>query len=182
MFGPLWPGADKAWTFLAPMEGITHPAFRALIAARPGLGVVCTEFVRICSTGLGAKHLREQVIRAPGAALSVQVMGNHIEHMAEATEIVAGAGAGLATIIRRRAFKGTFAVITSLLLPLAAFQAVPAVREQLDPNYKESALPPIGEMYSEIERTPREVQPARSKVTSGIPGLGLPQPATNELP
>jgi nifR3 family TIM-barrel protein len=77
------------------MEGITHPAFRALIAARPGLGVVCTEFVRICSTGLGAKHLREQVVRAPGAALSVQVMGNHIEHMAEATEIVAAAGADL---------------------------------------------------------------------------------------
>lgn len=95
MFGPIWPGAERAWTFLAPMEGITHPAFRALIAARPGLGVVCTEFVRICSTGLGAKHLREQVVRAPGAALSVQVMGNHIEHMAEATEIVAEAGADL---------------------------------------------------------------------------------------
>jgi nifR3 family TIM-barrel protein len=77
------------------MEGVTHPAFRALIAERPGLGVVCTEFVRIASTGLGAKFLRQQVVRAPGSALSVQVMGNHIEHMAEATEIVAGAGADL---------------------------------------------------------------------------------------
>jgi len=90
-----WPGAEIAWTFLAPMEGVTHPAFRALIARRPGVGVVCTEFVRIASTGLGERHLREQVVRAPGAALSVQVMGNHLEHMAEATAIVAAAGADI---------------------------------------------------------------------------------------
>jgi tRNA-dihydrouridine synthase B len=92
---PRWPGADRAWTFLAPMEGVTHPAFRALIARRGGVGVVCTEFVRIAATGLGAKFLRQQVVRAPGAALSVQVMGNHLEHMAEATEIVAAAGADI---------------------------------------------------------------------------------------
>lgn len=77
------------------MEGVTHPAFRALIARRPGVGVVCTEFVRIASTGIGERHLREQVVRAPGAALSVQVMGNHLEHMAEATAIVAAAGADI---------------------------------------------------------------------------------------
>ncbi len=92
---PPWPGAEKAWTFLAPMEGVTHPAFRELIARRAGIGVVCTEFVRIAATGLGPKHLREQVVRAPGAALSVQVMGNHLQHMAEATEIVASAGADI---------------------------------------------------------------------------------------
>jgi len=91
----MWPGSSTAWTFLAPMEGVTDPAFRELIARRPGVGVVCTEFVRIASSGLGAKYLRQQVVRAPGAALSVQVMGNHIEHMAEATEIVAQAGADL---------------------------------------------------------------------------------------
>jgi tRNA-dihydrouridine synthase B len=90
-----WPGAEKAWTFLAPMEGVTHPAFRAAVARRPGVGVVCTEFVRISSAGIGPRHLREQVVRAPGAALSVQVMGNHLEHMAEATAIVAAAGADI---------------------------------------------------------------------------------------
>lgn len=90
-----WPGAEIAWTFLAPMEGVTHPAFRALIARRRGVGVVCTEFVRIASTGIGERHLREQVVRAPGAALSVQVMGNHLEHMADATAIVASAGADI---------------------------------------------------------------------------------------
>ena len=77
------------------MEGVTHPAFRALIAERPGIGVVCTEFVRICSTGLGREALRQQVVRAPQTALSVQVMGNHLEHMAEAAEIVSGAGADI---------------------------------------------------------------------------------------
>jgi tRNA-dihydrouridine synthase B len=90
-----WPGAEIAWTFLAPMEGVTHPAFRALIARRAGVGVVCTEFVRIASTGIGERHLREQVVRAPGAKLSVQVMGNHLEHMAEATAVVASAGADI---------------------------------------------------------------------------------------
>ncbi len=90
-----WPGSEKAWTFLAPMEGVTHPPFRALIAQRAGIGVVCTEFVRIAATGLGSKFLREQVVRAPGAALSVQVMGNHLEHMADATEIVSAAGADI---------------------------------------------------------------------------------------
>jgi tRNA-dihydrouridine synthase B len=77
------------------MEGVTHPAFRALIARRPGVGVVCTEFVRISATGLGERHLARQVVRADGAALSVQVMGNHLEHMAEATAIVAAAGADI---------------------------------------------------------------------------------------
>ncbi len=90
-----WPGAATAWTFLAPMEGVTHPAFRALVSRRPGLGVVCTEFVRIAGSGLGVRFLRQQVVKAPGVALSVQVMGNHLEHMAEATSIVANAGADL---------------------------------------------------------------------------------------
>jgi nifR3 family TIM-barrel protein len=57
--------------------------------------VVCTEFVRINESGIGARFLERQVVRAPGAALSVQVMGNHLEHMAKATEIVAAAGADL---------------------------------------------------------------------------------------
>jgi tRNA-dihydrouridine synthase B len=77
------------------MEGVTHPPFRAMIAARPGVGVVCTEFVRIVESGLGEKFLKQQVVRAEGAALSVQVMGNHLEHMAEATSIVATSGADL---------------------------------------------------------------------------------------
>jgi nifR3 family TIM-barrel protein len=90
-----WPGCDRAFTFLAPLEGITHPAFRALVARRGGVGVVCTEFVRINSSGVGARYLQRQVVRTPDAALSVQVMGNHLEHMAKATEIVSRAGADI---------------------------------------------------------------------------------------
>lgn len=90
-----WPGSDRAFTFLAPLEGITHPAFRALTASRGGVGVVCTEFVRINNSGVGARHLERQVVRTPDAALSVQVMGNHIEHLAQATEIVTRAGADI---------------------------------------------------------------------------------------
>lgn len=92
---PPWPCEGNAWTFLAPMEGVTHPAFRALIARRPGVGVVCTEFVRIAAVPVGDRYLRKQVVRAPGAALSVQVMGNDKRHLAEATGIVASAGADI---------------------------------------------------------------------------------------
>lgn len=90
-----WPGGERAFTFLAPMEGITHPAFRELVARRGGVGVVCTEFVRISSNGAGPRYLERQVVRAPGAALCVQVMGNHIEHMAAATAIVSRAGSDI---------------------------------------------------------------------------------------
>lgn len=92
---PSWPCAGQAWTFLAPMEGITHPAFRAMIARRPGVGVVCTEFVRIAAVPAGDRYLRRQVVPCAGAALSVQVMGNHVEHLAEATRSVARAGADI---------------------------------------------------------------------------------------
>jgi tRNA-dihydrouridine synthase B len=56
---------------------------------------VCTEFVRISGTGLGREMLQKQVVKAKGTALSVQVMGNHLEHMAEAADIVAAAGADI---------------------------------------------------------------------------------------
>ncbi len=77
------------------MEGVTHAGFRHLIAGRPGLGVVCTEFVRIAGVPLNPAHLRRQVVKSPGVALSVQVMGNDISNLAEATRIVAAAGADL---------------------------------------------------------------------------------------
>ena len=40
-------------TMLAPLEGVSHPLFRQIVAERPGVGVVCTEFVRITSEPLG---------------------------------------------------------------------------------------------------------------------------------
>lgn len=78
---------------LAPMEGVTHPELRHLVASYGGVGVVCTEFVRITKSPPSARHLRRQVVKTPHAALSVQVMGRELEHMALATELVVSAGA-----------------------------------------------------------------------------------------
>lgn len=85
-------------TLFAPMEGITHPPMRHLMAARGGVGIVCTEFVRVTSNPLGAKMLRKHVVTTPHARLSVQVMGNDIGQMAEATALVSQAGADIVDI------------------------------------------------------------------------------------
>lgn len=88
-----WPWGPP--TLLAPMEGLTHPALRRLLAARGGIGVVCTEFVRITSQPVSEKLFARHLVRAPGAFLSVQVMGNDLGNMAEATELVTARGADI---------------------------------------------------------------------------------------
>ncbi|NLE87749.1 MAG: tRNA-dihydrouridine synthase family protein [Myxococcales bacterium] len=80
------------------MEGLTHPAFRALMAERGGIGVVCTEFVRITRAPVSLKLLRRHVGKPAGMPLSVQVMGNDLDNMAEATELVTAAGADVVDI------------------------------------------------------------------------------------
>lgn len=90
---PFQPG-----TFFAPMEGVTHPILRELIARRGGVGVVCTEFVRVTSNPLGRAILRKHVVRPSRGALSVQVMGNDIAQMADATALVTDAGADIVDI------------------------------------------------------------------------------------
>lgn len=85
-------------TMLAPMEGVTHPTFRAIMAERGGLGIVCTEFVRITSSAVSADALGREVVKAPGLPLSVQVMGNDAERMSEAAEIVSALGADVVDI------------------------------------------------------------------------------------
>ncbi len=56
------------------MEGITTPPVRALLAAYGPLGLVCTEFVRVAGETVSKRHLMRQVEKAPGVALSVQIM------------------------------------------------------------------------------------------------------------
>ncbi|MCA9582048.1 MAG: tRNA-dihydrouridine synthase [Myxococcales bacterium] len=85
-------------TFLAPMEGVTHPAFREIIARRGGVGMLCTEFVRIGRSDLNPETLKRAVIKVPGVPLSVQVMGNDEDKMAEAAAVVADAGADVIDI------------------------------------------------------------------------------------
>lgn len=93
--------ADVPWqhrTSLAPMEGVTNPVFRALIARWGGVGILCTEFVRIGRKPLNAAQLRREVVRYPGVPLSVQVMGNEAERMREAAAVIAEAGADVVDI------------------------------------------------------------------------------------
>lgn len=94
--GRVFPFAPA--TMLAPMEGVTHPALRALLAERPGLGIVCTEFVRISRAPINPRSLKREVVKAPNAPLSVQVMGNEADKMAEAARVVAEAGADVVDI------------------------------------------------------------------------------------
>lgn len=85
-------------TFLAPMEGVTHPILRELMAERGGIGVVCTEFVRVTSQPLSDKSLDKHLVRPSRGALSVQVMGYDLEQMADATALVTDRGADIVDI------------------------------------------------------------------------------------
>lgn len=85
-------------TMLAPMEGVSHPLLREMIAERGGVGIVCTEFVRVSRAPISEARLRREVVKAPGLPLSVQVMGNDADKMAEAAAIVADAGADVVDV------------------------------------------------------------------------------------
>ncbi len=80
------------------MEGVTHPPLREMMAKRGGIGVVCTEFVRVTSNPMGRSIVKKHVVRPPRGALSVQVMGNDIAQMADATSLVTDAGADIVDI------------------------------------------------------------------------------------
>lgn len=80
------------------MEGITHAEFRDLMAEKGGLALVCTEFVRVTQSPLGRSQLARAVIKPPGVALSVQVMGNDPLRMAEAAARIAAVGADVIDI------------------------------------------------------------------------------------
>lgn len=80
-------------TLLAPMEGITNPTFRAHIAALGGLGVACTEFVRVTDHPVSRKSLSKHVERSSSVPLCVQVMGNRPERLHDAAAMMARAGA-----------------------------------------------------------------------------------------
>jgi len=75
------------------MEGVTSAAVREVLAGYGPVGLVCTEFVRISGDRISPSYLRKQVERLPTVALSVQVMGNDPELLAEAGAVVARAGA-----------------------------------------------------------------------------------------
>ena len=84
-------------TLLAPMEGVSHPLFRAIIAAQGGVGVLCTEFVRISRAPIGADAVKRHVIKTH-VPLLVQLMGNEEGDMGDAAATLAAAGADVVDI------------------------------------------------------------------------------------
>lgn len=85
-------------TMLAPMEGVGHPLFREAVAAQGGIGILCTEFVRVSRAPLSAAALAREVVKVPGVPLSVQVMGNDADKMAEAAAVITEAGADVVDV------------------------------------------------------------------------------------
>lgn len=75
------------------MEGVTNAAVREVLASYGPVGLVCTEFVRISGGRISRAYLARQVEKLPGVPLSVQIMGNDPELMAEAGAVVARSGA-----------------------------------------------------------------------------------------
>jgi nifR3 family TIM-barrel protein len=75
------------------MEGVTNAAVREVLASYGPVGLVCTEFVRISGEKISRPYLERQVEKLANVPLSVQVMGNDPELMAEAGAVVAAAGA-----------------------------------------------------------------------------------------
>ncbi len=94
----------------APMEGVTTPILRDEISKLGGVGVVCTEFIRISSEVIRPEHLRKQVVKSKHSALSVQLMGKGSDWMAGAAQVLDEAGADVVDINMgcptRRAVRG----------------------------------------------------------------------------
>ena len=97
-------------TMFAPMEGVTTPILRDEISKLGGVGVVCTEFIRISSEVIRPEHLRKQVVKSKHSALSVQLMGKGSDWMAGAAQVLDEAGADVVDINMgcptRRAVRG----------------------------------------------------------------------------
>ena len=81
---------------LAPMDGVTDPCFRELVAeaSGPALGGACTEFVRVTDHPLPVERLARELgpHRLP-CPLGLQLMGNHAPALAETAVRAAEAGA-----------------------------------------------------------------------------------------
>jgi nifR3 family TIM-barrel protein len=75
-----------AAALLAPMEGVTEPCFRDLVLARndaASLGGAFTEFVRVSIAPIPRAVIRRHLGPSRFAQpVGVQLMGNHLEHLA----------------------------------------------------------------------------------------------------
>ena len=78
---------------LAPMDGVTDPAFRGLVLGLGDAGGAVTEFVRITTGPIGTAVLRREVGPPAPAPVGLQVMTPDAEFLAETTARADAAGA-----------------------------------------------------------------------------------------
>jgi tRNA-dihydrouridine synthase B len=119
---------------LAPMEGVTHPLMRNQIAQHGGLDLLCTEFIRISSHKPSLRSLKKQIVKSADIPLSVQIMGNNAELMAESAKLVVDCGADAVDVNMgcptKRAVKGG---VGSAMLkdPQLCFSVLSSMRQQV---------------------------------------------------
>ena len=56
------------------MEGVTHPGYRDLMASYGGIGVVCTEFVRITRGPVNRRLVKHQVVASEHAGVNTNLL------------------------------------------------------------------------------------------------------------
>ena len=78
---------------LAPMDGVTDPAFRGLVLDLGDAGGAVTEFVRLTTGPMSAAVLRREVGPPRAAPVGLQIMTPGPEHVAETAARAAAAGA-----------------------------------------------------------------------------------------
>ena len=89
-------------TLLAPMDGITEPAFRDIVLERhdpADLGGAFTEFVRITDAPMTRRRLRDHLGRRRfSIPVGLQLMGNNVDAMAKTAWRAVDAGAPVVDI------------------------------------------------------------------------------------
>ena len=122
-------------TMLAPMEGVTSPVLRKAIDRVGGVGVVCTEFIRIAHEHVNSASLQREVVHAENSALSVQLMGRGADWMADAAGTLSEAGADVVDVNMgcptRRAVKGGVGA-AMLRDPALCHEVLTAMRLRVD--------------------------------------------------
>ncbi|MFH2005753.1 MAG: tRNA-dihydrouridine synthase family protein [bacterium] len=113
------PPSPLPWTqptVLAPLQGVGHPVFRALVAEAGGIGLICADFLRVGQGPLHRRTVRRHIVRVPGVPLSVQLLGQHPQRLADAAALLSEHGADVVDInagcpVRRIVSKGAGAAL-----------------------------------------------------------------------
>lgn len=85
---PVWDSP----TLLAPMHGVGVGRVRDLVAECGSPGLVCAPFLRVTAQPPSLPWFREQVHRTKDLPLSVQLLGNHPQHLAAVARCLGDSG------------------------------------------------------------------------------------------